>query len=272
MRNASRTLTIIACVTIALCGGAWAQESNDQASNLAKAAQNPLAAMTTLPLQFNWNTGAGEYDRTAFNLNVQPVIPFQGEKWNIIARAIMPIVSVPQGEVDSTFGIGDTNLTLFWTPAETGKVIWGVGPIFELPTASNPEVLGAGKFGIGPSAVFFIPTGHWTMGAVISNTWSVAGESDRADTNKLLLQYFVNYNIGGGWAIGTAPIITADWKVESGQRWTVPWGLQISKVTHFGMQPVNLMLGYYSNTTRPDGAAEDQIRFQVNFLFPHRTK
>ena len=96
MQNAPRALAIITCVTFALCGGAWAQESTDQASKLAKAAQNPLAAMTTLPLQFNWNTGAGEYDRTAFNLNVQPVIPFQGKKWNVIARAIMPIVSEPQ--------------------------------------------------------------------------------------------------------------------------------------------------------------------------------
>ena len=96
MQNAPRALAIITCVTFALCGGAWAQESTDQASKLAKAAQNPLAAMTTLPLQFNWNTGAGEYDRTAFNLNVQPVNPFQGKKWNVIARAIMPIVSEPQ--------------------------------------------------------------------------------------------------------------------------------------------------------------------------------
>ena len=47
MQNAPRALAIITCVTFALCGGAWAQESTDQASKLAKAAQNPLAAMTT---------------------------------------------------------------------------------------------------------------------------------------------------------------------------------------------------------------------------------
>ncbi len=221
-------------------------------------------------MQFNWNNGMGEYDRTQFTLNVQPVVPFKGKKWNVIARAIMPIMSVPQGETESTFGIGDTTLTLFWSSAKAGKLIWGVGPIFGLPTASNPEVLGSGKWGLGPSVVLFYPTGHWTMGMVASNTWSVAGEDNRADTNVFFAQYFVNYNVGGGWAVGTAPVITANWEAESGQEWTVPWGLQVSKVTRFGRQPVNLLLGYYSNVTRPDGAADNQFRFQINFMYPQK--
>jgi hypothetical protein len=166
--------------------------------------------------------------------------------------------------------VGDTNLTLFWSPAKAGKVIWGVGPIFSLPTASNPEVLGSGKWGLGPSAVVFIPIGHWTMGAVASNTWSVAGDSDRADTNLFYAQYFVNYNLGGGWAIGTAPIIIGNWEAPSDERWTIPWGLQVSKVTRFGSQPVNLLLGYYYNQTRPEGAADSQLRFQINFMWPQK--
>jgi hypothetical protein len=270
MRKGTVVCLIVVLVLIGVGRPASAQAADGGADALAKAAQNPLATMTTLPLQFNWNPGVGEYDRTFFNLNVQPVIPFQGKKWNVIARAIMPVVSVPQGETDSTFGIGDTNVTLFWSPAKSGKLIWGVGPILYLPTATNPEVLGTGKWGLGPSVVLFYPTGHWTLGAVMSNTWSVAGDSDRPDTNNFLAQWFVNYNIKNGWAVGTAPIITANWEAESDQRWTIPWGLQVSKVTHFGSQPVNLMAGYYWNVTRPDGAAESQVRFQVNFLWPQR--
>ena len=67
---------------------------------------------------------------------------------------------------------------------------------------------------------------------------------------------------------GERAIVTADWKAESGQRWTIPWGLQVSKVTRFGSQPVNLLLGYYWNSKHPDGAADRQVRFQVNFMFP----
>jgi hypothetical protein len=179
---------------------------------------------------------------------------------------------MPRGEEDSTFGLGDANLTLFFSPAESSSVTWGVGPIFGLPSASNPEVLGSGKFGMGPSGVVFIQAGRWTMGGVASNLWSVAGDADRDHYNVFTAQYFVNFNFGGGWAIGTAPIVSANWKAASGNRWTIPWGAQISKVTGFGSQPVNLLFGYYANSEHPEGAANRQVRIQINFLFPTAIK
>ncbi|MGB5891270.1 MAG: neuromedin U [Thermoanaerobaculia bacterium] len=247
------------------------EEAPDQA-DLAKQVQNPLANLVSLPLQFNFNDGVGDFDRRQFNLNVQPVVPFPGEKWNIISRTIIPVNSVPVGDTDSVFGIGDTSLSLFWSPAKASSLTWGVGPAISLPTASNPEVLGSGKWSLGPTAVLFYGVGNWTMGLVASNVWSVAGDSDRDNVNFFFGQYFVNYNLGKGWAVGTAPIVTANWEAESGNQWTVPWGLQASKVTHFGSQPVNLLLGYYENTDHPEGGAESQVRFQVNFMFPQKPK
>ena len=242
------------------------------ADSLAKAVQNPLASMVTLPLQANYNGGVGPDDRTLFNLNVQPVVPFLGKEWNIIARAIIPVNSVPQGPTDSVFGLGDTSLALFWTPAKASKVIWGAGPAFRLPTASNPELLGSEKLSVGASGVLFYSTGKWTMGGVSSNVWSIAGESDRADVNSFVLQYFLNYNLGKGWALGTAPILTANWEADSDNTWIIPWGLQVSKVTAFGAQPVNLLIGYYTNSEHPDNGPEDQVRLQLNFLFPGAKK
>jgi len=244
------------------------EPAGDDAAALAKTIQNPIASVITLPLQFNWNTGAGPYDRTFFNLNVQPVVPFKGKKWNVVARAILPVISAPQGETDSTFGLGDTTLSLFWTPAKSGKLIWGVGPAFGLPTATNPEILGSGKFGLGPSAVALVQPGKWTIGGVVNNIWSVAGDDEREDTNVLTFQYFINYNLGSGWAVGMVPIITANWEADSDNTWTIPWGLQVSKVTKFGSQPVNLLLGYYTNSEHPDGGPDAQVRFQLNFIFP----
>ncbi len=254
---------------LALGGTAAAQ---DETADLAKAAQNPLATLVTLPLQFNFNGGVGADDRTFFNLNVQPVVPFPGEKWNVIARAILPVNSVPLGATESEFGIGDTTLTLFWSPAKAGRLTWGVGPVFGLPTASNPQVLGSEQWSLGPSAVLFYSVGKWTMGGVVSNLWSVAGADDRADVNLLTAQYFFNYNLGNGWAVGTAPVIAANWEADSGDRWTIPWGLQVSKITRFGSQPVNLLLGYYGNSEHPEGSADSQVRFQINFLFPTKGK
>ena len=44
--------------------------------------------------------------------------------------------------------------------------------------------------------------------------------------------------------------------LHSGNRWTVPWGLQISKLTHFGSRPANLVLVYYANAEHPEGGPE----------------
>ena len=110
-------------------------------------------------------------------------MPFHGEKWNLITHTIISVNSVPQGETDSVFGLGNITLQLMFTPASPGDVIWGVGPVLMSPTASNPEVLGSEKFGIGPAGILFYQTGKWTMGGIATNIWSVAGESDRDDIN-----------------------------------------------------------------------------------------
>ena len=267
MRN---QIIVAALLLICLTVHFQTAHADEGTTQLAKAAQNPLAALVSLPFQANFNNGFGEYDRMFFNLNIQPVVPFPGERWNIISRTIIPVTSVPIGELDSVFGIGDTSLSLFWTPAKASALTWGIGPAIMLPTASNQEILGSGKFSIGPTGVVFYNVGKWTMGAVASNVWSVAGDSERDDVNFFYAQYFLNYNFGGGWALGTAPILTCNWEAESGNQWTIPWGVQVSKVTHFGNQPVNLLLGYYSNAEHPAGAADSQVRFQINFMFPQK--
>jgi hypothetical protein len=268
MNKPIRVLLLACLLILSLPLAADAQESKSGNDALAKKIQNPIANLASLPFQYNYNSGVGEYDRKFANLNIQPVIPFPGEKWNIITRTIIPINSVPIGEDGSIFGFGDINLSIFWSPAKDSDLTWGVGPVLYLPTASNPEILGTGKLSIGPTGVVFYKLGNWTMGGVASNAWSVAGDDDRGDVNFFYAQYFINYNIGSGWALGTAPIITADWTASSDDTWTVPWGLQISKITKLGTRPANLLIGYYHNSTHPTNGPEDQVRLQINLLFP----
>lgn len=161
---------------------------------------------------------------------------------------------------------------MFFSPAKGSNVTWGLGPVFLLPTASNPEMLGTGKWGLGPAGVVFIGAGKWTFGGVASNVWSFAGDENRPDVNALTVQYFLNYNFGGGWAVGTTPVVTANWEADSREQWTVPWGAQISKVTKFGQQHVNLLIGYYTNSEVPTGGADHQVRFQINFMYPNMPK
>ena len=97
-----------------------------------------------------------------------------------------------------------------------------------------------------------------------------------SDVNFFFMQWFLNYNFGKGLALGTAPIITCDWNYETSgnddDQCTVPLGLQVSKVTFAGSQPLNLILGYYTNVNHPVNGASSQARIQVNFMFPTKRK
>jgi hypothetical protein len=261
--------------------GPQTDEDAAQAGALAKAAQNPIAALVSLPFQYNVNSGVGEFDRQQTTLNIQPVIPFKlSGGANLVTRAIIPVSSVPIGETQSEFGIGDVQWTGFYSPQARGGLSYGIGAQINLPWASNAELLGSGKFSAGPSMVFFYGSGKWTLGAVASNVWSFAstkGNTDREDVNFFFAQWFVNYNFGRGLALGTAPIVTCDWEYKTMEgvdddQCTFPLGLQISKVTYAGSQPFNILLGYYENVYHPVAGAESQFRLQINFMFPIKPK
>ena len=78
-------------------------------------------------------------------LNIQPVIPISiAPDWNLIVRTIVPIINQPSVAkgVPSAAGLGDINPTLFLSPAKPGKLIWGFGPTWTMPTATD-KILGA---------------------------------------------------------------------------------------------------------------------------------
>jgi hypothetical protein len=244
------------------------------AEELAKAVQNPVASLISVPVQNNSNFNVGDFNRTQDVLNIQPVIPAQlNDKWNLITRIIQPIVwqPYPNQNAGGQYGLGDMNPTFFLSPHKPGKVIWGVGPAFVIPTATS-TVLGQGKFSLGPSFVALAQPGHWTLGALVNNVWSVAGSNNRPAVNQMLLQYFVNYNMKKGWYISISPILTADWEAASGNRWTVPFGGGVGRIMKLGFQPVNLTAQFYYNAVRPDGASSWGMRLQIAFLFPKLTK
>jgi len=253
----------------AAAGGGGAGEEQAQQAELAKAAQNPLAKMISVPLQNNFNFGVGPNDATQWILNVQPVIPITlSEDWNLITRTIMPIINQPSPApgVPSAFGLGDINPSFFFSPAKSGKLIWGVGPTFTFPTATD-SLLGSGKWSAGPAAVALTMQGHWVIGVLANQQWSYAGWGDQ-DVSALLIQPFINYNLPHGWYLNSVPIMTANWEANSDDRWTVPIGGGVGKVQRIGKLPVNFQLGAYWNVVKPDNGPDWQLRFQVQFLFP----
>ncbi|SRR5216684_4122190 len=251
------------------------QEPAANTTDLQKATQNPVASLISVPVQNNSNFGIGSADRTQNVLNIQPVIPISiSGDWNLVVRWIMPVISQPDPTRKnvSVFGFGDMQPTFFFSPKKVGKLIWGAGPFFILPTATSQNFLGQGKFSMGPSVVALVQPGHWTLGALVNNAWSVAGPSDRAKVNQMLLQYFINYNLEKGWFLSWAPIVTADWEATKGNRWTVPVGGGIGRVFRLGFQPVSIAAQVYGNAARPAGSSPWGLRLQMAFLFPKMPK
>ena len=175
---------------------------------LAKATQNPLAAMYSLPFQNNTTFGVGPESKTQNVLNIQPVIPIGlGERVNLINRVIIPVITQPYESdgVNSSTGIGDISYTAWLAPTKASQITWGVGPVFQIPTGSEANEFGSREFGIGPSVVALTTINQWVAGVVINNVWTFGDIKE----NKFLFQYFVNYNLPKAWYIVSAPILTA---------------------------------------------------------------
>ena len=259
--------TIAMLLVLAAANSAFGQEKS--AAELAKATQNLLASMISLPFQNNTNFGIGPDDDTSNILNIQPVWPFSlNEDWNFITRTIIPLVSQPGvGPGQSrTNGLGDITFTAWVSPKESGKWIWGAGGAVVMPTATD-DALGTDRWSAGPSVVVLTMPGKWVIGSLFSNVWSFAGSGD-AYVNCFTWQYFVNYNMDNGWYLTSAPIITANWEANSDNTWTVPIGGGVGKIFKIGKQPVNGQISAYDNVVTPDNGADWQLRLQLQFLFP----
>ena len=130
---------------------------------------------------------------------------WSSKDWNLITRTIVPIINQPSPAtgIPSAFGLGDINPSLFLSPANSGKLIWGAGPTLTFPTATA-SVLGNGKYEAGPSLVLLTMPGHWVIGALANDQWSYAGWG-KNNVNALLVQPFINYNFPDGWYVTTSP-------------------------------------------------------------------
>ena len=243
--------------------------SPEASEDLQKQSQNPIADLVSLPFQSNTNFNAGPFNRTQEVLNIQPVVPMHlNEDWTLISRTIIPLLSQPNPLFNSnTDGIGDITQSFFVSPAHPGTLIWGLGPVFTVPSASDP-ILGTGKFLLGPTAVFLVTPGHWVIGVLLNNQWSVGGNPLRPPVNAFLAQPFLNYNMAHGWYLTTSPVITSNWLAASGQQWTVPIGGGFGRVFKVGDQPVNASIAGYYNAIHPTGTSNWQLRAQLSLLFP----
>ena len=257
------------------CG---AEESQ---GDLAKASQNPIGNMISLPFQNNTSFGIGPGDAKSNSMLIQPVYPVSlSPNWNLINRAIVPLTyrqEVIPG-TGSASGLGDISYTGFISPAKPGKIIWGVGPAFVFPTAKEQQ-FASDKWSAGAGVVILSMPGNWVLGVLVQNVWSFAGDDNAADVNQMLLQPIINYNLSDGWYLTSVPVITANWEASKDNRWTVPVGGGFGKIMHWGKQAVDLQMQAFYNVEKPipllaqglnlDNQGETwTLRLQLKLLFP----
>ena len=246
------------------------QAAADPAQELAKKLSNPIASLVSFPIQFNYDSGYGSTDGSRLQINVQPVIPVPlSEKWNLISRTIMPVIS-QSGMFPgsgSQFGIGDVTQSVFFSPSAPTKsgLIWGAGPVLLLPTATD-DLLGGEKWGAGPTFVVLKQTGPKTVGLLMNHVWSFAGDDDRADISATFIQPFYSYTTKTATTFGLNTEASYNWKTED---WSVPLNLTVSQLTRFAKQPVSVSAGIRYWLDSPDSGPEGfGLRLSVTYLFP----
>ncbi len=267
-RSSMRILGVMTfVVTNALAVPARAETNEELAMELS----NPVAALISVPFQFNYDQDIGPArDGKRWLLNVQPVVPIDlNANWNIISRTILPVVW--QDEIfpgaGSQSGIGDVVQSVFFSPKAptAGGLIWGAGPVLLLPTGSN-DLLTNDKWGAGPTGVMIKQQGPWTLGALANHIWSFAGNSNRDNVNATFLQPFLTYTTPTATTFSLNVESTYDW---NSQQWRVPINSGVAQILRVGNQLVQVgaVARYWADS--PDNGPHGWgFRLNVTLLFP----
>jgi len=269
--HATRTKRFISTVAALLICAVLSPAFAENDAELAKKTQNPVAAMISIPLQFNYDKDIGPAQgghRTV--LNVQPVIPFSINKdWNLISRTIVPLIDqhdvVPGAGGQS--GIGDITQSLFFSPKEAmpSGWIWGAGPVLLLPSGGTD--LTGHKWGLGPTAVALKQENGWTYGMLANHIWSVGGPDHARNVSSTFLQPFMSYTTKLFTTYGVNTEGVYDWKSK---HWSIPLNFTASQLLKVRGQPLTVAAGvrYWADSVDRVGPRGWGFRVAVTLLFP----
>lgn len=287
MTRAFRPFLLLALLTLGLVSVARGQanasaeaptaaEEAAKANELAKMLANPVANLWSMTFQYNNYELTN--DRWNYNMQFQPVMPVSLTKdFNLITRPVIQVYnSVPystsNGANARTTNFGDWTQLEILSPANSGKWLLGLGPTFIFPTAGSVYT-GQGKWQVGPAVVVAYLSKKFILGVFPQQWWSYAGDASRPSTNQMNLQPIAALFFDGGWTVGYSGNITANWTAESGNQWTVPLGLAVSKVVKFGRLPVKIGLAGQYMVTQPEPVGQRwNIQIQLTPVLPKLIK
>ena len=226
--------------------------------------RDPTAPITAFQLMYRWNDynnvpnddGAEQHTFIA-----QPIIPWKlGERAHISRITAPYVISAPSADYGTDdclpsmpppnyipcgdeSGLGDiaaVDFTLFNT--SFGRV--GFGPVIVLPTGK--DVLGSGKWQIGPAAVLIGQTPKVVYGGLAQAFFSFAGDKDRDSVKSFVFNPIFSYDLGNKWALGLSDMsFSYDFKSN---KWTnVPLGLRLEKMFNWGKNGTRVFIDLEHN-------------------------
>jgi hypothetical protein len=262
-------------------------KEQDSLAELGAKLSNPVSDVWALFTEFDLTFSDGDLNtgdsKVGGRMLFEPILPIplygQGkDAWKLITRPIVPITfsqPVPEGagEFSNLGGLGDTQLLMLVSPP-AGNWLLGLGPTWLFPTSTQKK-LGRQQWGVGPAAVLGYKTKDFTAGINPQYTWGIGGwnSADKPDASYLSLLYFFYYNLPNAWQIGFNPTISYDHNASSGNKWNVPVGVTVSKMTKIGDVPVKFQLGIeYSVVKQDDFGQVAQIKLNIIPVIPSLIK
>jgi hypothetical protein len=245
--------------TPAARAGAPAPGAEGDLGETALQMSNPVGSLWQLVFQNDLTMNEDSHGRKRWSdsLKFQPVMPFLlTQQWKLITRPVIPINL--QSEVnggpphgwDHESGLGDIVLMTLLSPNVKSRWVWGFGPTWMFPTATQSS-LGSEKWSVGPAATVFYLGDKWIIGGVWQNWFSFCGDGDRDDVSRMDFQYIIKYRVTPTFSVGMSPNIANDWSSSDG--WSVPVGLGVDYTFKIGKMPFKIFAEAQYYVTQPDG-------------------
>jgi hypothetical protein len=256
--------------TIAATGGPAQPSAEEMAAKLS----NPTSPVMTIGNNFDYVTFKGDLpgseDESSFRYVFQTTFPLKLKNGgSVFFRPAIPVFfnePVPDGlggfSSEGT-DLGDTGFDLSYGITTPGGLLWGVGMVGTIPTASNDK-LGKDLWGLGPE-VLLGALGKWgVVGGILAHQWDIAGSGD-GEIDLTSLTYFYAFPLGGGWQIAAGPSVSYDHTRPDDDRWTIPLGVGLAKTSIIDGRPWKFQLQYWNYVESAEAfSSEHQIRLSIN--------
>ena len=106
--------------------------------------------------------------------------------------------------------------------------------------------------------------------SVNHQVWSFAGNEDRDKVSQMFLQPFVAYTTTSLWTFTGQSEATANWEVDSPNRWNVPINVLAARLASFGTFPASYQFGGGYFVVKPANGATWKVRAAITVLMPKK--